>query len=205
MSSSSVSESSVFSAFNRCFPESFALGCPALSGNTEYDFKTDEYRLTGAGANMWFGADEAQFAGRRVSGDVTLSAQAEWVSVGGHAHRKFGIGLRDGCGGDAPHVSVAVHADGLTSLQFRRVAGGKTEELVSPLRGATVMHLERRGKDYVMLVARVGEPFVKTVLVNGPELPEETWAGIFVCSHEATVLEEARFWNVRVGGVKGTV
>jgi hypothetical protein len=115
-------ELSALLALNRCLPESFALGAPALSGNTEYDLETDEYRLTGAGANMWSGSDEAQFAGRLVSGDVTLSAQAEWVGGGGHAHRKFGLGLRAGCGGDAPHVSVAVHADGLTSLQFRRVA-----------------------------------------------------------------------------------
>ncbi|KKL06666.1 hypothetical protein LCGC14_2593780, partial [marine sediment metagenome] len=36
---------------------------------------------------------------------------------------------RDNLSGNAKHVTSAIHADGLTSLQYRKETGGITEEV----------------------------------------------------------------------------
>ena len=58
-------------------------------------------------------------------------------------HHKLGWMVRSSLETNSPHANAAVHGDGLTSLQFRRTAGGATEELKSELTGADVIQLER--------------------------------------------------------------
>jgi Tol biopolymer transport system component len=186
------------SAILRLLPDSADLGRPALAGSVEYDAHAQSYRVVGAGANMWGVTDEAHFVSRPVGGDVALRAQAAFVRPGGHAHRKFGLSLRGSGEGDAAHVSAVVHADGLTSLQFRRAPGGKTEELVAPVLGADVLQLERSGRAYTLKAARFGEPWVEVTLADGPDLGPGVLAGLFVCSHDAEASEEAVFHNVRL-------
>jgi TolB protein len=90
-----------------------------------------------------------------------------------------------------------VHGDGLTSLQFRRGKGGPTEEVKSSLKGADVIQLERKGDVYTMSVARFGDPFV-TQRVSDLNLGNEVYAGLYVCSHNKDVIEEAVFRNVQI-------
>ncbi|MBC8009158.1 MAG: TolB family protein [Burkholderiales bacterium] len=190
-------------AISRLLPESFDLGRPALGGEVVYDAQEQSYVVVGAGTNMWAGTDEGHLAARRLNGDGVVAARAAFVGTGGHAHRKLGATFRSSPDGCSVHVSAVVHADGLTSLQFRREPGGPTHELVSSLVGADVMQLERVGRRFVMRVARFGAPWVSTVLEDGPELGAETLAGVFVCSHEASVTERAVFHNVRVFRIAG--
>jgi Tol biopolymer transport system component len=98
---------------------------------------------------------------------------------------------------DAAYVDVAVHGDGLTSMQFRRAAGGDTEEKKSSLRGVNVIQLERRGGKFVMSVARFGQPFASESL-DDVGLADEVDVGLFVCAHNADVTERAEFDNVRI-------
>ena len=74
---------------------------------------------------------------------------------------------------------------------------GDTEEVRSFLTGADVIQLARKGNTYTMSVARYGEPFV-TGQVEDLDLGDEVYAGLFVCSHNEDVLEQAVFRNVRI-------
>jgi TolB protein len=94
-------------------------------------------------------------------------------------------------------VDVAIHGDGLTSLQFRRTAGGITEQIVSPVKAADVIQLERQGRTYRMSVARFGEPFTRSEIVDF-DLGDQVYVGLFVCSHNPAVSERAVFRNVRI-------
>jgi dipeptidyl aminopeptidase/acylaminoacyl peptidase len=98
---------------------------------------------------------------------------------------------------DAPYVDAVVHGDGLTSLQFRRAAGGETEERRSTVQAAGVLQLERRGASYILSAAKPGEPFATTE-VAGVELGADVFVGLVLCSHNADVRERARFSNVRI-------
>lgn len=173
------------------------VGNTALKGRGEWRPGTQEYIIEGAGTNMWFGHDEFHFVWKKLRGDFILRANAAFIGKGVEAHRKFGWMVRSSLDSNATHVSAVVHGDGLTSLQYRKTPGGNTEEKRSPLTGASVVQLERRGGRYIMSVAREGDTLVSETL-EGPDLGDEVYAGLFVCSHNAAVMEKAVFHNVRI-------
>jgi TolB protein len=166
-------------------------------GSAIYQPKQQHYLIAGAGANMWHDHDDFHFVWKRMSGNFILQAQASFLGDGVDLHRKLGWSARTSLDPGSAHVSAAVHGDGLTSLQFRRATGRPTEEVRSALTGADVIQLERNGTTFTMAVAHFGEP-LSTVHVEHIDLGEEVYVGLFVCSHNADVLEQASFRNVRL-------
>ena len=64
-------------------------GCKA-----HYDSAKGEYTITGGGANMWAGSDAFYFVWKQVSGDVSLTADIQWVGTSAAEHRKAVLILR---------------------------------------------------------------------------------------------------------------
>jgi Tol biopolymer transport system component len=60
-----------------------------------------------------------------------------------------------------------------------------------------VIQLERKGKAFVMSVARYGDPFTRTELTE-LDLGDAVYVGLFVCAHNPKVSERAVFSNVRI-------
>ncbi len=179
------------------FEETADVGSTGLAGSVTYDTLRQAYTVTGSGANMWAGSDAYRMVWRRIGGDFTIRAEGSFRGVGNHEHRKLGVIARTDPDPESPYVDVAVHGDGLTSMQFRRAPAADTEELRSALTAADVVQLERRGDLFVMSVARSGDPFVADTLV-GLALGDSLLVGLFVCSHDSTVTETADFRNVRI-------
>ena len=105
------------------------IGITPVAGSAQFDAASGEYRITGGGANVWGTQDALQFAWKRISGDVRITADVKFIGVGAVNHRKALLMLRQSLSPDAAYADVALHGDGLTSLQFRSTAGEKTEEL----------------------------------------------------------------------------
>ena len=179
------------------FEVSEDIGAVLHSGSTHYDPDDQVFVLEGSGTNMWGAEDEFHFAWRKMKGDFILSANMELLGEGVDPHRKMGWMIRESLATDAAYVDVALHGDGLTSMQFRRTPGGETEEVVSAVSGPDVLRLERRDGRYFMSVAVQGE-LLSTAELIGVELPEEVYVGLFVCAHNPDVVERGRFSNVRV-------
>jgi TolB protein len=173
------------------------VGNPAKAGAAIYDAEKQQYTIEGAGTNMWVGRDEFHFAWQRLKGNFILTTRAEFIGKGVDPHRKIGWNVRSSLDPDSPHVTAVVHGDGLTSLQFRRTKGAITEQVLSPLKAADVIQLERKGNVFVMSVARFGDPFV-TEQIADIALGDEVHAGLFVCSHNKDVVEKAIFRDVRI-------
>jgi len=149
---------------------------------------------------MWDTRDDFHFVWKRISGNFILSARARFISAGVEEHRKIGWTIRPSLGPQSPHVTAALHGDGLMSLQFRRQTGGITEEAKSPdsLPDAdAVIQLERRDGEYFMSVAQFGDTLVTTRLAD-VTLPDTVYVGLFVCAHNDNVTERATFRNVRI-------
>lgn len=173
------------------------VGAVKVAGSAAYDTDLQEYRIAGSGTNIWFDRDEFHFVWKRLKGDFIVRARVGFVGQGVQPHRKIGWMVRSSLETDSPHVSAAVHGDGLTSLQFRPAAGAQTEEIRSPVQGAEILQLQRKGDAYTMSAARFGEPF-KAESATEAELGDEVYVGLFVCSHDPDVLERALFQNVRI-------
>jgi Tol biopolymer transport system component len=180
------------------FAEATDVGAPAIAGATTYDPSIQQYRMSAGGINMWGSSDQFQFAWNKLKGDFIVRARVEFVGQGVDPHRKAGWIARASLDPDAPYVDACVHAgDGLTSLQFRRTKGAITEQLVLDLKGGDVVQLERRGDTWTFSSARYGETFVSQTL-TGLDLGEEALVGLFLCSHNGAVKEEAIFKDVRI-------
>jgi hypothetical protein len=173
------------------------VGEPALAGSATWNAASQEYRLSGAGVNMWGPRDELQLVWKRLKGDFILRARVEFVGEGVDPHRKAGVVVRTSLEADSPYADAVAHGDGLTSLQFRRTKGGETEEVVSEVSGADVLQIERKGTTVTASVARFGDLF-ETSQVADLALGEEVYVGLFLCSHNPEVVEQAVFRNVRL-------
>jgi hypothetical protein len=132
-----------------------------------------------------------------MNGNFIATARAEFIGEGVNLHRKLGWMARTSLQNNSPHACTAVHGDGLVSLQFRRTEGGATDQVVAPMNGGDVIQLERKDNTFVMSVAHYGEPFT-TVQVEELELGDTVYLGLFVCSHEDEVVEQATFHDVRI-------
>ncbi len=172
------------------------VGSPLHAGRATFDADKDEYTIEGAGANIWANRDEFHFVWRRLKGNFILTTNAAFPGKGVEPHRKIGWMIRASLDDDSPHASAVLHGDGLTSLQFRKTKAGVTEEVVSKVRAADVLQLERKGNTYRMSAARFGE--VLTTDEMSLDLGDEVYVGLFVCSHNKDVTEKAVFSNVRI-------
>lgn len=172
------------------FATSGDVGGPVKPGSAAYSREKGEYRVSGSGANIWGEKDSFHFVSKPVKGDVEMTVSLAWATAGGHEHKKAGLMLRAGRDADAPHASVMVHADGLISLQYRRVKGGPTMEARSAVRAPARIRLQRDGDVISMEVAPAGGEFEPSAAVT-VALGESVEAGLAVCSHHDGDLQTA--------------
>jgi TolB protein len=176
------------------------IGRTRHAGSAAYNAERQEYLVAGSGQNMWDSRDDFHFVWKRVSGNFILSTRARFIGAGVEEHRKIGWTIRPSLDPGSAHVTAALHGNGLMSLQFRRQTGGITEEDKSAdsLPNAdAIIQLERRDGEYFMSVAQFGDTLV-TQRLTGVSLPDTVYVGLFVCSHNETVMERATFRNVRI-------
>ena len=184
------------------FQTSADIGNPQKAGSSQYDAATQTYTLRGAGYNIWFGRDEFQFLYKKLSGDFILTANFEFEGQGVAGHRKIGWMIRETALDDAAHVSATSHGDGLTVLQWRALRGAymrdPQDEIFSPKKNLQIIQLERSGKKITMRVANPGEPLQVIGSHEMPDMRDSVLAGLFICSHDSTIVETAHVWNVRI-------
>ena len=95
---------------------------------------------------MWFTNDAFHFVWKKISGDGMLDADVGFPVPGGNAHRKACLIFRQSLEADSAYADAALHGDGLTSLQYREVKGGRTYEVQSNVSSPSRLRLEKRGK-----------------------------------------------------------
>ena len=172
------------------------VGTVLHAGSVNFDSAKRTYTISGSGENMWSVADAFQFVWKKVSGDVTLTADIGFLTKTGNEHKKAVLILRQSLDADSVYVDIALHASGLTSLQFRDEKGAVTREIQSNLSAPRRLRIVKRG-DYVYmaLAADGGEPQPAGGWIRVP-LGETFYVGLGVCSHDKNVIEQAVFSNV---------
>lgn len=178
------------------------IGHPKNTGDAQYNKVTHTYTLKGSGYNIWFNRDEFQYLYKQVKGDFTATANVEFKGDKGNGHRKVGWMLRADASESSIHVSAVEHGDGLTVLQWRSKQGANMldpqEEIFFPEKTFEVVQLQRIGKRLIMRVGHVGE-VLKTVGSHVlPNMPDSAFLGIFICSHDPNVIEQATVWDVHL-------
>lgn len=183
-------------------PDMFAghqdIGTCARPGSVRYDEAQGSYTVAGGGANMWFTNDAFHFVWKQVSGDVTLSAKIVFPEPGGNAHRKACLLFRQSLDADSAYADAALHGDGLTSLQYREVAGARTYEIQANVSSPRFLRIERRGHYVAMALSTDGVIWQPAGGSFRLELREPFYAGLGVCAHDDGALERAVFSEVQL-------
>ncbi|HYL63133.1 MAG TPA: hypothetical protein VE077_10980 [Candidatus Methylomirabilis sp.] len=168
-------------------------GCKA-----KYDAAKGEYTISGGGANMWAATDAFYFVWKKVSGDLTLTADIQWVGTSAAEHRKAVLIVRQSLDPGSAYADAVSHGNGLTSLQFRGAANEQTYQVVAAEDGPTRLRLVRKGSRFTMSFGKPGEELKPTEPVEFIGLKDPVYVGLGVCSHVPTTLETAIFSNVKL-------
>jgi len=171
------------------------VGDTPRPGSAAYDPASGEYRITGGGANLWGPTDAFQFVWKRATGNFRLTADVRFLGAGKMEHRKALLMVRQSMDAHSPYADIALHGDGMTSLQFRPISGAETSEVRSSVKAPARIKIERHGAQFLMYVAKAGEDLVGATPVT-LNLDDQVYVGLGVCSHDAQTLETAVFSNV---------
>ena len=180
------------------FEGSNDVGTVLHAGSVEYEAAQKRYTVTGSGENMWGSADAFHFVWKKVSGDVIVSADATLLGTGGNAHRKAVLVIRQSLDADSAYADVALHGDGLTSLQSRDEKGAATHEIQSNISTPKRLSIEKRGNYIYMSLAGEGGELRPA---GGPmrlAFSEPYYVGIGVCAHDKDAIAKAAFSNVEL-------
>ena len=195
-----TTETTKVEAFPQLFTKSSNVGNPAIQGSFEYDNENGIYTLKGAGENVWGESDQFFFAYEEMDGDFSLSTKLEFAPAkeGSNIHRKAGIMIRESLEGNSAYADITVHyGDGLTSLQYRSVTGGGSDEVKTEILSGNYMTLERKGNK---IIAKVGNDRFSDTIDAEIELAlsAKCFVGFFINSHNVAIEETAFFSDVKL-------
>ena len=180
------------------------VGAVLHSGSVEYEATKSTYTVSGSGENMWLAADAFQFVWKRVSGDVTLTADIKFPSDGGNPHRKAVLMIRQSLDANSVYADVALHGIGLTSLQFRDAPSAVTHEVQANISAPRRLRIEKRGDYSYMFLG--GDNDTLRMVAGSPRIPlhEPFYVGIGVCAHDKDVVERAVFSHLELTTERAT-
>jgi hypothetical protein len=163
-----------------------------------FDASKGEYRITGAGANIWAKEDQFQYVWREMSGNVAVTASMQFLGEGA-AHRKAGIMLRQTLDTDSPYIDIVIHGNGKPGVQWRNTKGDITNAFDFPFDGSAKFKLRllRQGSAVTVWAAKQGSE-LKELGHTQVQLGNSVLVGLAVCSHDANTSDTVVFSDVAV-------
>lgn len=180
------------------FTNQGSVGQTPPGGIAHYDPAKGEYRITGGGANVWGTADAFYFVWKKASGDMTLSADVQWVGTSSAEHRKAVLMIRQSLEPGSAYADAVSHGNGLTSLQFRGASNEQTYQVFTQVDGPVRLRIERKQSRFTMYAGKPNEELKVLGPIEYVGLQDPVYVGLGVCSHVATTLETAVFSNVKI-------
>lgn len=174
------------------------IGNTGHQGSVVFNPTDSSYRVSGSGTNMWYDSDQLHYLWKQASGDIVLAADIEWEGEGLDPHRKACLIFRQDLDTSSVYVDIAIHGDGLTSVQFREAPGGITREVQSNITAPYRVQLEKRGDYFSMSLAGAD---ALPAFAGGSfrlRLTEPFYIGLGVCAHNNDAIETAKFSNVMI-------
>ena len=180
------------------FTNQGSVGQTPPGGTAHYDAAKGEYRITGGGANVWGNSDAFYFVWKKASGDMTITADVQWVGTSSAEHRKAFLMVRQSLDSGSAYADAVSHGNGLTSLQFRGAANEQTYQVMTQVEGTVRLRLERKGSRFTLYAGKPNEELKVVGPIEYVGLQDPVYVGLGVCSHVATTLETAIFSNVKI-------
>ena len=179
------------------------VGSVKPAGTLAYDKTSGAYTIDSSGANLWMAEDDFHFAWKKMSGDISLTADIQFpeTPVDASPHRKALLMFRQTLDPDSVYADAAIHGNGETALQYRRNKGDTTQDIEFNSGPPKTLRLEKRGDTITLLISQHGEPLHQAGASIKMHLEEPFYAGLGVCSHNKDAVERATFAHVDLKAV----
>jgi TolB protein len=176
------------------------VGSVVPPGVASFDSASGVYTIRSAGANLWVNVDGFHFVWKKVSGDVSLTADVKLADAGPTAnpHRKALLMFRQSLDPDAMYADAAIHGSGETALQYRRNKGDTTQDIAFNIGAPQRMRLEKRGDTITLFLSAHGEPLHQVGASIKLHFDGDFYAGLGVCAHNKDAVEQATFAHVEL-------
>ncbi len=187
------------------------VGGALAPGSSTYDAATRRYTIHSAGYNIWYSRDEFRFVWKKLSGDVSLAADASFPDPQGYDDRKAVLILRQTLDDDSAEAVVGEHGGGLIHLAERPEAGAMMQDAQFRFGGtlagvkARRIGIEKRGKEVAIYIALGDEPLHQFGPPIRVDFKEPFYAGIGFCSHLPATVDTAVFSDVLLINEAGKV
>jgi hypothetical protein len=165
------------------------IGAALVPGSASYDAGTQQYTINSAGYNVWYSRDEFRYLWKKMSGDVSLAADATFPNPNGYNDRKALLIIRQSLDDDSKEAMVAEHGTGMihlaqrpdrdaliTDMQYR--FGGSLANVLAKRIG-----IEKRGESIALFISLEGEPMHQFGPPISLHFDAPFYVGIGFCSH----------------------
>jgi len=187
------------------------VGSALVPGSNSYDAGAGQYTVNSAGYNVWYNRDEFRFLWKKMSGDVSLAADATFPTPEGYNDRKAMLVIRQSLDDDSKEAVVAEHGTGMIHLAQRPQANVMMTDAQFRFGGALAkvmakrIGIEKRGDMIAIFVSLQGEPmhqFGPPIQLN---FAEPYYVGLGFCSHLPDKSDTAVFSRVVLKNSAGQV
>jgi len=172
------------------------IGTVLHAGSVEFDAAKGSYAMAASGENMWATKDAFHFVWKKMSGDITLTADISFVGESAQEHRKAVLMVRQSLDADSPYADVTLHGNGMPALQYRDEKSALTHEVQASTWGPKQLRIEKRGAFFTMWLADEKGEFHLAGGSARMAFKEPFYVGIGLCSHDKDAVEKAIFSNV---------
>lgn len=187
------------------------IGAAVVPGGSSYDAATGQYTIHSAGYNIWYTRDEFRFVWKKVSGDLSLVADATFPDPAGYGDRKAVLVIRQSLDDDSAEAMIGEHGVGMIHLAKRSSAGASMDDLQYRF-GGTLAHLlakrigiEKRGDSIAIFVSLTDEPMHQLGPPVHLHFDPPFYVGIGFCSHLPDQSDTAVLSNVILKEAAGEV
>jgi hypothetical protein len=185
------------------------IGGAVVPGSATYDPATRQYTLRSAGYNIWYSRDEFEFVWKKMSGNVSLAADASFPNPDGYDDRKAVLVIRQTLEDNSREAVVGEHGTGMIHLAERPATAAMMDDAEYRFGGtlakvkARRIGIEKRGDQITLFASLAGEPIHPlgppiTLHFDGP-----FYVGIGFCSHLPAQADTAVFSDVDLVNAAG--
>jgi len=176
------------------------VGSVTPPGTASFNAATGVYTIRSAGEDLWANVDAFHFVWKKVSGDVSLTADVKVADgdANSHPHRKALLMFRQTLDSDALYTVAAIHGSRETALQYRRAKGDMMQTILFNIGAPERMRLEKRGDTITLFLSMHGEPLHQAGASMKLHLDGTFYAGLGMCARKKDTVEQATFAHVEL-------
>jgi hypothetical protein len=187
------------------------VGSAVVAGSASFDAAAKQYTVHSAGYNIWYNRDEFRYLWKKMSGDISLAADATFPNSNGYGDSKVVLILRQNLEDDSKEAMLGEHATGMIHLAQRAEKGAMITDMQYRFGGglngvrAKRIGIEKHGDSVAIFVSLTGEPMHQFGPPIQIHFTEPFYVGIGFCSHQPATVDTGVASNVLLENAAGRV